>query len=198
MLVGFALGADIGFEVLLSPSDEHLPRIDAFLSLECNLSLDTCFVSRLLASLNVDRPETWVTDLKRCGDIAESLDEWLTIHEYVVKILRKFHHEIGLLRRAAADHVQPFADEPGFAVFARRFKAARDRVSLLRLLFSDAASTRGALARLKLENLDRDILGGDFPEKEIVVAPNTDHFFLATTPEVMSLVSQFIREAERK
>jgi hypothetical protein len=90
------------------------------------------------------------------------------------------------------------ADEPGFAVFARRFKAARDRVSLLRLLFSDAASTRGALARLKLENLDRDILAGDFPEKEIVVAPNTDHFFLATTPEVMTLVSQFIREVERK
>lgn len=195
VMVGFALGADIAFDLLLSPSEEPVPRIDAFLSLECNLSLETCFVSRLLAGVDSQRPDKWIADLKRSGETAASLDEWLTIHEYLVKILRKFHSDIGLLQRAAADHVQPFLDEAGFAVFARRFREARDRVTLLRLFFSDAASTRAALARLKLENLDRNILGREFPEKEIMVAPNTDHFFLTTTPEAMALVTEFVREA---
>jgi hypothetical protein len=35
-MVGFAQGADLGFEMLLAPSDERPLRIDAFLSLECN------------------------------------------------------------------------------------------------------------------------------------------------------------------
>lgn len=86
VLVGFALGADICFEVLLAPSDDPLPRVDGFLSLECNLCLDTCFVSSLLAGIDPQRPDTGVQDLKRCGDSAASLDEWLTIHEYLVKI----------------------------------------------------------------------------------------------------------------
>ena len=196
VLVGFALGADFGFEVLLAPSDEPLPRIDAFLSFECNLSLDTCFVSRLLAEVDPQRPEMWIQDLKRCGDTAASLDEWLTIHEYLVKVLRKFQSDIGLLQRAAAGHVRPFMDTADFEAFARRFKAARERVSLLRLFFSNASSTRTALARLKLDNLDRNILGGDFPE--IVVAPNTDHFFLTTTPEAMTLVNEFVAEVVQR
>jgi hypothetical protein len=45
VMVGFSLGADMGFELLLGPTDEPGPAIDTFLSLECNLSLDTCFVS---------------------------------------------------------------------------------------------------------------------------------------------------------
>ncbi|MGA7922016.1 MAG: protein kinase [Candidatus Acidiferrales bacterium] len=197
VLVGFALGADICFEVLLAPSDDPLPRVDGFLSLECNLCLDTCFVSSLLAGIDPQRPDTGVRDPKRCGDSAASLDEWLTIHEYLVKILRKFQGDVGMLQRAAADHVRPFIDDSSFEVFARRFKAARERVSLLRLFFSDAATTRAALARLKLENLDRGILAGDFPEKEITVAPNTDHFFLSTTPEVMALVSSLLKSRNK-
>ncbi len=51
VMVGWSLGADMGFELLLTPSDDPPPPIDAFLSLECNLSLDTCFVSRLLGNI---------------------------------------------------------------------------------------------------------------------------------------------------
>jgi predicted Ser/Thr protein kinase len=55
VMVGFSLGADMGFELLLAPADEPAPRIDAFLSLECNLSLDTCFASRVLAGISPAR-----------------------------------------------------------------------------------------------------------------------------------------------
>jgi hypothetical protein len=71
------------------------------LSLECNLNLDTCFVSRVLAALAPERPEISVAELRRLGGSAGSLDEWLSIHEYLVKVLRKFQGDIGVLQRAS-------------------------------------------------------------------------------------------------
>src|SRR6266849_2170649 len=198
VMVGFALGADMGFELLFAPFDEPPPQIDAFLSLECNLSLDTCFVSRLLASIDPDRPDMWIGDLKRYGDTAASLDEWLTIHEYLVKVLRKFQGDIGVLQRAAADIVRPFSEKPGFEVFARRYRGARERLLSLRLVFSDASSTRTALARLKLENLDRGILAGEFPEGEITVSPNTDHFGLMATEQVLRQVDELVADSRER
>jgi serine/threonine protein kinase len=197
VMVGFALGADMGFELLSAPSEDPAPQIDAFLALECNLSLKTCFVSSLLAKIDPERPDLWIADLKQYGDSAASLDEWLTIHEYLVKVLRKFQRDIGVLQQAAADIVRPFQQVPGFEVFARRFKGARERVPLLRLVFSEASSTRAALAGLKLENLDRGILAGEFNESEFTLSPNTDHFFLSAlaTEQVRRLIADFVAEA---
>ncbi len=197
VMVGFALGADLCYDVLLAPSDEA-PRIDSFLSLECNLSLDTCFLSSLIAGLAPDRPDKWIDDLQQCGESATSLDEWLTIQEHLVKILRKFQTDIGVLQRAAADIVRPFAEEPGLDVFARRFRDARERLTSLHLVFSDAAATRSALARLKLENLDRGILGGDFPDDLITVSPNTDHHFMLATERVLPLIDELVAETRRR
>jgi len=200
VMIGFALGADMGFEMLCAPSEEPQPQIDGFLALECNLSLETCFVSSLLANIDPERPDKWIAELKQYGDSATSLDEWLTIHEYLVKVLRKFQRDIGVLQRSAADIVRPFKDTPGFGTFARRFKGARERVSLLRLVFSEASNTRAAIAGLKLENLDRGILGGEFPESEFTFGPNTDHFFLSAlaTNQVKHLIDSFVAEARER
>jgi serine/threonine protein kinase len=198
VMVGFALGADMGFQLLFAPSGETPPKIDAFLSLECNLSLETCFASRLLADIKPERPDTWIVDLKRCGDTVASLDEWLTIHEYLVKVLRKFQGDVGVLQRAAADLVRPFSAEPGFDVFARWFRAARERVPSLRLVFCDLASTRAALAHLKLENLDRDILAGEFSEGQIVVWPATDHFGLMAPEQVLRQLDELVADVRER
>ncbi len=198
VMVGFALGADIGFQLLLAPSGETPPKIDAFLSLECNLSLDTCFASRLLADIKPEQPDTWIVDLKRCGDNAPSLDEWLTIHEYLVKVLRKFQGDVGVLQRAAADLVRPFSAEPGFDVFARWFRAARERVPSLRLVFCNLANTRAALAHLKLENLDRGILAGEFSEGQIVVWPKTDHFGLMAPEQLLRQVDELVADVRER
>jgi len=198
VMVGFALGADMGFELLLAPSDEPPPLIDAFLSLECNLSLETCFVSRLLASIDPKSPDMWIGDLKRYGEIAASLDEWVNIHEYLVKVLRKFHGDIGVLQRAAADMFRPFSEKPGFEVFARWFRGARECLASLRLVFSDSPSTRAALSRLKLENLDSGILAGEFPEGEITVTPKTDHFGLMATEQVLRQVDELVAHARER
>jgi len=194
VMVGFSLGADMGFELLLGPTSGPGIEIDAFLSLECNLSLETCFVSQVLANLSAEHPEMSVSDLRRLGDSARSLDEWLNIHEYLVRVLRKFQGDISVLQRAAADIVKPFRDEPGFEVFARWFRGARERVRVLRLVFSNDAGSSAALARLRLENLDNGILGGEFPESVIRVSANADHFDLMSADDVLRQVDELVTD----
>jgi len=198
VMVGFSLGADMGFELLLGPADEPAPRIDAFLSLECNLSLDTCFASRVLAGISPDRPEVSIADLKRLGDSAASLEDWLNMQDYLVKVLRKFQGDIGVLQRAAADIVRPFSENPGFEVFARWFKGARERVPTLRLVISDDSSYQAALAHLKLQNLDNGILGEEFPEDMITVSGSPDHFGLMAAQHVLRQVDELVAETRKR
>jgi pimeloyl-ACP methyl ester carboxylesterase/predicted Ser/Thr protein kinase len=197
VMVGFSLGADMGFELLLGPADETTPRIDAFLSLECNLSLDTCMFSRVLAGLATDRPELPIAELKRLGDSASSLDDWLNMHDYLLKVLRKFQGDIGVLQRAAADIVRPFSERPGFEVFARWFKGARERVPALRLVISNDSGYQAALARLKLENLDNGILGEEFPESMITVSGSRDHFGLMAAERVLRQVDEIVSDMRK-
>src|SRR5437660_3479235 len=68
VMVGFSLGADMGFELLLGPADAQTPRIDAFLSLEPNLSLDTCLCSQVLAGIAADLPESPCAQRRSPGD----------------------------------------------------------------------------------------------------------------------------------
>jgi serine/threonine protein kinase len=198
VMVGFSLGADMGFELLLAPADEPAPRIDAFLSLECNLSLDTCFASRVLAGISPDRPEVSIADLKRLGDSAASLEDWLNMQDYLVKVLRKFHGDIGVLQRAATDIVRPFRENPGFEVFARWFKGARERVPTLRLVISNDSSYQAALAHLKLQNLDNGILGEEFPEDIITVSGSPDHFGLMAAQQVLRQVDELVAETRKR
>jgi len=195
VMVGYSMGADMGFELLLGPTDEPTPRIDAYLSLECNLGLDTCFVSRLLADIDPAHPELSIAKLRGLGDSAASLDEWLNVEEYLVKVLRKFQGDIGVLQRTAADIVHLFSETPGFEVFARWFSGARERVRALRVVFSSDPRTRAALDRLKLDNLDKGILGGEFPEDIITVSKNADHFKLMATEHVVRQVDELVAEA---
>lgn len=195
VLVGFSMGADMGFELLLGPTDEPGPAIDAFLSLECNLCLETCTISQVLAGLAAEQPEISVDDLRRLGESAKSLEQWLNIHEYLVKVLRKFQGDIGVLQRAAADIVRPFRDAPGFEVFARSFQGACNRVRALRLVFPNDSRSSAALARLRLENLDGGILGGDFPEDSICLSNRTDHFDLMSAKDVLEQIDELIAAA---
>lgn len=195
VMVGFSMGADLGFELLLGPTDEPRPEIDAFLSLECNLCLDTCTISGVLAGLGPERPEISVADLHQLGESATSLEQWLNIHAYLVRVLKKFQGDIGVLQRAAADIVKPFRERAGFEVFARWFQEARGRVRALRLVFPKDSRSVAALAQLRLNNLDGTILGEEFPEASIRISEKADHFDLMSAEEVLRQVDELVAEA---
>jgi hypothetical protein len=135
-----------------------------------------------------------VAELQRLGDSARSLDEWLNFHQYLVRILPKFKGDFSVLQRAGSDIVRPFRDEPGFNVFARRFRGARERVRELRLVFSNDSASSPALARLKLENLDSGILGGEFPESMIRESVDANHFDLMSADDVLRHVDELVTD----
>ena len=194
VVVGFSLGADLGFDLILGP-DEPDPSIAAFLAQECNLCFDTCVISRVLAGLPPEYPAISVADLQRLGESATSPEQWLNIHEYLVKVLRKFQGDIGVLQRASADLVKPLRECPGFEIFARRFLAARERLRILRIVFPCDSWSTAALARLRLENLDRGILGMDFPENEIRISAKKDHFELMSPDYVLCQIDELVAGA---
>jgi hypothetical protein len=148
-----------------------------------------------LAGIDPTHPELSIAKLRGLSDSAASLDEWLNVEEYLVKILRKFQGDIGVLQRTAADIVRLFSETQGFEVFARWFRGARERVRAMRVVFSSDPRTRAALARLKLDNLDKGILGGEFPEDIITVSENADHFRLMATEHVVRQVDELVAEA---
>lgn len=195
ILVGFSMGADMGFELLLGPTDEATPAIDAFLSLECNLCLDTCTISSVLANLSPEQLGVSIADLRRLGESARSLEQWLNIHEYLVRVLRKYQGDIGVLQRAAADISKPFRDSTGFETFARWLQGARNRVRALRLVFPNDSPSSTAIARLRLENLDNRILGEDFPESMIRLSDKNDHFDLMSANDVLRQVDELVMES---
>ncbi len=191
VLVGHSSGADMGFEMLSAPPDPPV-TVDAFLSLDCNLNHDTCFVSRVLSNLSSAEPARIIQDLQTMGAEARNLQEWLDIHEYLVEIFRKFHGDIDVLTGYAREVVRPFpGDDP--ARFIEWYRAAAASVPHLTCIFSDSEASNPVLQELKLQNLDRGIFGPRYREDSIVIEPNASHFDLADPERLLAYVEAVVQ-----
>jgi len=62
------------------------------------------------------------------------------------------------------------------------------------LVFSNEFAYIAELARLRLENLDTGILGGEFPESVIRMSGNADHFDLMSADDVLRQVDELVTE----
>jgi hypothetical protein len=85
LLVGFSSGADVGLRLAgdeRGDAREARPLADGVLALGANVSLETCFVTRLLRRMDVDDPRAMVEVLRSFGAGADTLNDWLNIHEY--------------------------------------------------------------------------------------------------------------------
>jgi hypothetical protein len=197
LLVGFSSGSDIAFRLVDTPAGEPLLPVDGLLSLSCNLSLETCFVTSILARMNPDDPERLLTDLRTLGTNSTNLDDWVDVHEYLVKIFRKFHGDIGVLQRFASDLVKPFA-ESGEATFVNWFKTASARVTHVRCVFESTGVTARAAQAIKLRNLDTGILGEHYGEDSIVIEPNAAHFELMQTARLSRHIDEMVATLRRE
>ena len=191
VLVGHSSGADLGFDMLSAPPEPPV-TVDAFLSPDCNLNNDTCFVSQVLANLSSVEPARIIQDLQTMGAEARTLQEWLDVHEYLVEIFRKFHGDIDVLTGYAEEVVRPFPDDDP-ARFVEWYRAAADRVPHLTCVFSDSESSNPVVQDLKLQNLDRGIFGPRYREDSIVIEPNASHFDLADPERLLAYVEAVVR-----
>jgi pimeloyl-ACP methyl ester carboxylesterase len=164
LLVGHSAGAD---QLLRMMHDDAAAgvKVDGLIALGPNVSLDTCFATRLYAKIDAANPDGTLAILKSLAEHIDTLETWLVVQSYFAQMFIKLGNDLEPLRRYAADLVRPF-EEPGDPL-ADWYRSAKQRVPQVRLVFSneEAAAAEGLLAR----HLESNVLGDDFTEKSFSI-----------------------------
>jgi hypothetical protein len=183
ILTGFSSGADAVMRFAAARPGGGA-QVDAVLSLGCNISLETTFVTSMLARMSSRHPERLLADLRSVGESATELDTWLTIHTYLVAMLRKFRGAVDPLRSLAREIVRPF-EAGGESPFYSWYRDASANVSVVRCLFEDSERFRSFVSDLVLGQAESKRLGDRYREDSILIEPDTSHFDLER-PEVVA------------
>jgi serine/threonine protein kinase len=177
VIAGFSSGADFSMRFAAAPDPESRVRIDGCLSLGSNLSIDTCFLTSVLATLEGNDDNGMFKALRRVSDTASSLEEWVNICDYVVRIVPTFRHDVGPLRAFGAAISAPFERER-LTPFAAWYRDAAAKGCRLRCVFEDTPMFRGLVRELQLRNLDQGLLGPRYEEESLITEAGTSHFDL--------------------
>jgi hypothetical protein len=139
--------------------------VDGLIALGPNVSLDTCFASRLYARIDAANPDGTLAILKSLAEHISTLETWLVVQSYFAQMFIKLGSDLEPLRRYAADLVSPF--EQGGDPLAEWYRSAKKRVPQVRMVFSneEAAAAEALLAR----HLESNVLGDDFTESSFAI-----------------------------
>ena len=164
LLVGHSAGADQLLRMMHDDAGAGVP-VDGLIALGPNVSLDTCFATRLYARIDAGNPDGTLAILKSLAEHIDSLETWLVVQSYFAQMFMKLGNELEPLRRYAADLVLPF-EGPGDPL-ADWYRSAKQRVPQVRLVFSneESAAAEALLAR----HLDSNVLGDDFIENSFAI-----------------------------
>jgi pimeloyl-ACP methyl ester carboxylesterase len=164
LLVGHSAGADQLLRMMHDEAGAGAP-VDGLIAFGPNVSLETCFATRLYARIDAANPDGTLPLLKSLSEHIDSLETWLVVQSYFAQMFMKLGSELEPLRRYAADLVRPF-EETGDPL-AEWYRTARQRVPKVRLVFSneESAAAEALLAR----HLDSNVLGDDFTERSFAI-----------------------------
>jgi pimeloyl-ACP methyl ester carboxylesterase len=164
ILVGYSAGADQFLRMLVAPEGIGVD-VAGFVGLGTNVSLETCFVSKLYANMEAGNAEGILEALKWLGSGSQSLTTWLQLQAYITQTFLKFGADMEPLKRYSADLIAPF--EAGGDPFPEWYRAATERIPSVRFVFSDAeaAPAEAVLSR----HLEQNVLGDRYSEKSYVV-----------------------------
>ncbi len=183
VLVGYSSAADFALRFAAARPGGGA-RVNGVVALGCNVSIETCFVTRMLARMSSRHPERLLADLKAVSESATELDDWITVHTYLVAMLRKFRGGVDPLRQLAREIVAPF-EQGGDSPFEAWYRDASANVGALRCVFEDSDTYRSFVGRALLEQPESHSLGDRYREGTIVIEPDTGHFDLERT-EIVS------------
>ena len=163
ILVGYSSGADQFLRMLVAPEGIGV-EVAGLVALGTNVSLETCFISKLYAKMEVGNAEGILEALKRLSSGSQSLTTWLLLQVYITQTFQKFGTDMGPLQLFAADLIAPF--EAGGDPFPEWYRAAMQRIPSVRFVFSDveAAPAEAVLAR----HLDQNVLGDRYSERSYI------------------------------
>ena len=177
IIAGFSSGADVAMRLAAMPDPDARLRLDGCLALGANLSIDTCFLTSALATLQDRDDAALLAILRRVSEAATSLDEWVNLCDYAISIVPTFRHDVAPLRTFGAAISTPFAAEQ-LTPFADWYRAAAAKGCRLRCAFEDTPMFREVVRELQLRNLDEGLLGPQYEEGSVVADAGTSHFDL--------------------
>jgi pimeloyl-ACP methyl ester carboxylesterase len=159
VLVGHSAGADQFLRMALDPEGYGVD-VAGIVALGPNVSLETCFATRLYSQMELGNPFDTLRRLREFTRDIDNLESWLVVHNYLSETFLKFGSDLEPLRRYACDLLAPF-EIPGDPL-ADWYRAARRTVPRVRLVFSneEARAAEALLAR----HLDTNVLGDGFAE----------------------------------
>jgi len=173
---GFSSAGDLALRLAARSTDGH--RVpDGVLTLGCNQSLETCFVSRVLARLDLDDPAALLRDLNAVGEAASTLDEWIVLNGYLGRIMPRFRSDLAPLRTLARQIIEPFERDDSGA-FASMYRDACARARLVRCVFEDSETCNRLLRAVLLSHMDRGDLGPDHRDDALLIDSTPSHFDL--------------------
>lgn len=173
IVVGFSIGADVAFQVL-GKKCWAAPGSIGLLALDCNLSSDTCFISKRLATMNVDAPtKTLVRIASRLASDKAKLGAWLEIHEYLVKVFRKLAGNLAPLKELAQEIKARF-DTRTLRRFFDYYSAVTKNGVAVRCVLSDSPQHRALCKTPSMRTKHELVIG---------IADNTSHFDLIEEPK---------------
>ncbi|HTO92704.1 MAG TPA: alpha/beta fold hydrolase [Candidatus Sulfotelmatobacter sp.] len=179
LLVGHSAGADQFLRMLHDEPGAGV-EVNGLVALGPNVSLATCFATRLYARIDASNPAETLIALKTLAKDIDSLETWLVVQNYLSQTFMKLGSSLEPLQRYAADLVAPF-EQPGDPL-ADWYRSARRRIPHVRFVFSneEAAEAEALLAR----HLETNVLGDDFTEDSFVLEPV--HHIALLDPELIS------------
>jgi hypothetical protein len=195
--VGFSSGADFALRLAAAVDPVSPIELHGCLSLGCNLSLETCFVTRVLAKLESGKDADTLAALRSVGASSASLDEWIDVHDYLVEIARKFRGGLEPLRVVARDVSRPFEAGP-LAPFVRWHLGATRQGRSLRCVFDDSTVYHELIRELLLRNIEEKILGDRYEGDSIVIEPGAGHFDLLEPERVERHLETLIDRIRRR
>jgi tRNA A-37 threonylcarbamoyl transferase component Bud32/pimeloyl-ACP methyl ester carboxylesterase len=180
ILVGFSSGGDAIMRLTAAKTEL---RIDAVLALGVNLSPSFTWLTRRLARVHSVNETGLLKDLQAMAASAGNVQEWLNVHEYIVRVLRKFQHDMEPLRVVSSGYSRPF-EEPDADVFPEWYRAVSQRVPVVICTAEDTELCRRVIEDLRFRQLDRGVLGDAYREDSLLIEPDADHFDLASADRV--------------
>jgi serine/threonine protein kinase len=167
VLVGFSAGSD-QFLRMLEDTDGAGADVQALIALAPNVSIETCFASRVYADIDPTDPAGMLESLRTLGSHIGSLQTWLVLQHYLSQTFIKLGADLEPLRRYAVELIEPFR-QPESDPLAGWYRRARKRIPRVRMVFShtEAGPARALLTR----HLERNVLGDAFTEDSFVFEP---------------------------
>jgi hypothetical protein len=123
------------------------------------------------------------------------MTEWLNVHGFLVRVIRKFQGNLEPLQRFAADIVAPFQERDD--AFVSMFRSATAHCGVVRCVFEDQPLYNRIVESLRLRNLDDGLLGEHYREDSLVIERGIDHFELTAPEHCRHHLDEVVQAAKR-